>query len=157
MLVTGAVLLVCFLLTIAALGTAQKLKKRYHRLMMGRDGLDLEELLSYHGELLEEELRNRQSVEARLKKVEDQLQLTVAGVALIRYNAFRETGSDLSFSLALLDRNLNGVILTSLFGRDESRCYGKPVNRGQSSHYLSDEESQALEEARRRLDARGGN
>ena len=77
----------------------------------------------------------------------------MAGVGLVRYNAFRETGSDLSFSLALLDRNFDGMVLTSLFGREESRCYGKPVKGGQSTHLLSEEEMQALNEARKQLDA----
>ena len=153
-LVVGALLLGCFILSIAALRTALLLKKRYQGLMMGREGVDLEELLSYHRELLEEGIRGRKKIEARLKEVEEQLLLAVTGVGLVRYNAFRETGSDLSFSLALLDRNLNGVVLTSLFGREESRCYGKPVKQGQSSHYLSDEENQALEEARRQINAR---
>ena len=73
-----------------------------------------------------------------------------------RYNAFRETGSDLSFSLALLDRDLDGIVLTSLFGREESRCYGKPVKQGKSSYFLSEEEVQALDEARRQLEAGQG-
>ena len=85
---------------------------------------------------------------------EAQLRSTIAGVALVRYNAFRETGSDLSFSLALLDRDLNGIVLTSLFGRDESRCYGKTIERGEPVHSLSEEEARALAEARSRVRAK---
>ena len=77
---------------------------------------------------------------------------TMVAVSYTHLDVYKR--QDLSFSLALLDRNLNGVILTSLFGREESRCYGKPVKQGQSSHYLSDEENQALEEARRQINAR---
>lgn len=154
MLFVGAVSLVCLILSISALRTALLLKKRYHRLMMGREGLNLEELLGRHGELIEDGINNEQKVESRLREIEEKLLFTVAGVGLVRYNAFQETGSDLSFSLALLNHNLDGVVLSSLFGREESRCYGKPVRQGQSSHYLSDEESQALAEARRQLNAR---
>ncbi|HHX59082.1 MAG TPA: DUF4446 family protein [Candidatus Moranbacteria bacterium] len=152
--IAGAVLLAALLAAIAALVRARRLEERYRRLMMGREGLNLEELLIHHGELLQEGQHHRQEVAERLREIERRLQLTVAGVGLVRYNAFRETGSDLSYSLALLDCNLDGVVLTSLFGRDESRCYGKPVQRGCSSHHLSEEESRALEEARRKIDCR---
>lgn len=150
-LVAGALVVVSLVLAAAALGMALRLRRRYTGLMMGRDGLDLEGLLGHHGELLQKGLRDCEDMEARLDKAEKQLQLTVAGVGLVRYNAFRETGSDLSFSLALLDRDRNGVVLTSLFGRNESRCYGKPVEQGQSNYHLSEEEKQALEEAGNRI------
>lgn len=149
--IVGVVLLACLIPAITALVKTRQLKERYDRLVMGRDGLNLEELLGHHGELIQEGLDRSQQADSRLEKVEAQLQLTVAGMSLVRYNAFRETGSDLSFSLALLDRNLDGVVLTSLFGRDESRCYGKPIKEGQSEHHLSEEERQVLEEAKRRL------
>lgn len=147
----AAVLLISLALAAMALSTAKQLKRRYQKLMMGREDLDLEALLGEQGELLEKELRQGQRVQDRLQEMEAQLQRTVAGVELVRYNAFRETGSDLSFSLALLDREFDGVIVTSLFGRDESRCYGKPVEKGRSNHHLSEEENQALEGAKRRI------
>lgn len=152
--IAGAMLLAGLVAAIAALAAVRRLSKRYERLMMGQKGLDLEGLLGHHGELLQEGLHRGEKFEDRLAMTESQLRSAVAGVALVRYNAFRETGSDLSFSLALLDRDLNGVVLTSLFGRDESRCYGKLVEQGQSSHLLSEEEARALEEARNRLKAR---
>lgn len=149
----GAVLWVLTLaLAVAALGTGLRLKKRYSRLMMSQEGLDLEGLLNHHGELLQQCLQGYKVLDSRMGKAEKQLQSAVAGVGLVRYNAFRETGSDLSFSLALLDRNLDGVVLTSLFGRSETRCYGKPVQQGRSNHHLSEEENEALDKARAKID-----
>lgn len=156
LLAVGAASLISILLSTAALSLGLSLRKRYRKMMMGRDELNLEELLNRHGALIEEALRQQQQTGARLEEVEEKLQLAVAGVGLVRYNAFRETGSDLSFSLALLDRNLDGIVLTSLFGREESRCYGKPVKQGKSSYFLSEEEVQALDEARRQLEAGQG-
>jgi hypothetical protein len=151
--IAGAALLAGLVVAIAALVAARRLRRRYARLMMNQEGLDLEELLGSHGELLQEGLHSRERIEARLDAAEAQLRSTIAGVALVRYNAFRETGSDLSFSLALLDRDLNGVVLTSLFGRDESRCYGKTIERGEPVHSLSEEEACALVEAKSRVRA----
>ena len=145
--------LVSIVISIVAMLRGEALKKRYRKMMMGREELCLEELLDHHGALIEEAIHQQKQTGHQLAGIEDKLQLTVAGVGLVRYNAFRETGSDLSFSLALLDRNLDGMVLTSLFGREESRCYGKPVKGGQSTHLLSEEEIQALNEASRRLGA----
>lgn len=153
-LAATAAALLSFALSIIALSRGKTLKKRYSKMMMGQDGLNLEGLLSRHGALIEEALHLQQQTGARLDGIDAKLKLAVAGVSLVRYNAFRETGSDLSFSIALLDRNLDGIVLTSLFGREESRCYGKPIKQGESSYLLSEEEIQALDEARHQLDAR---
>lgn len=67
--------------------------------------------------------------------------------AMVRFRAFPEVGSDLSFSLALLDGNSNGIIITSLFGRDQTRVFGKTIQGGKSEYRLSPEEEQALREA----------
>lgn len=85
--------------------------------------------------------------EARLGRLEQALLGTVSHVGLVRFNAFRDTGSDLSFSLALLDGKHNGVVLTSLYGRDEGRVYAKPISGGTSVHPLSNEEKRAIAEA----------
>jgi hypothetical protein len=68
-------------------------------------------------------------------------------VAIIRYNAFGETGSDLSFSVAIVDDAQNGVVITSIFGREESRVYAKPLTAGTSTYPLSDEEQAAIRKA----------
>ena len=69
-------------------------------------------------------------------------------VALVRYDAFDDTGGGQSFSAALLDEGGNGVVLTSIHGRAESRTYGKAVRGGTSEHPLSPEEQQAIARAR---------
>lgn len=143
---------VCLFLIIASiifLNKAAILKKRYKALMMGREGVNIEELLNRYGGMISEGLEKQKAFESRLTEVEQQLKLSVSGVGLVRFNAFQETGSDLSFSLALLDRHQNGVVVTSIFGREDSRCYGKPVREGQSTHLLSEEEMKALSEAKR--------
>ena len=119
--------------------------------MMQRDGLNLEELLNHYGALIAAGQEKCTQYEMRLANVEKQLTNTLAGVSLVRFNAFHETGSDLSFSLALLDRQQNGVVITSIFGREESRCYGKPVRNGISSYSLSAEENKALDEAKKMI------
>ena len=72
-------------------------------------------------------------------------------VALLRYDAFEDVGGRLSFSCALLDERGDGVVVTSINGRQETRVYAKPVTQGVSAHNLSLEEEEAI---RRALDGR---
>lgn len=72
---------------------------------------------------------------------------TLQKVGMVRFNPFREIGGDQSFSIAVLDANNNGFVVTSLYGRENSRVYAKKISKGTSSHSLSKEEKQALDKA----------
>jgi hypothetical protein len=69
-------------------------------------------------------------------------------LAVVRYDAFDEMGGRLSWSLALLDDGGDGVVLTSIRGRDESRTYAKPIAAWAGEAELSPEESEAVAHAR---------
>jgi len=101
---------------------------------------------------LQESLDHALGVQERAASERDDLQRRMSRclqrVGVVRYNAFDDTGSDQSFSVALLDTDGNGIVLTSLFGRSESRVYAKPVSRAASSYALSDEEREAIRRAR---------
>lgn len=73
--------------------------------------------------------------------------LAVQRMAVVRYDAFPDMGASLSFSLALLDDQLDGLVVTSITGRAESRVYCKPVVDGHSDQSLSDEEMAAIDAA----------
>jgi hypothetical protein len=66
-------------------------------------------------------------------------------VGITRFNPFGDSGGNQSFSLAMLDGNNCGAIITSLFSRDGNRVYGKPVENGASTYALSEEEKKAIE------------
>ncbi len=81
------------------------------------------------------------------KKQQTQIEGSVRNVALLRYDAFEEMGGHLSFSAALLDAAGNGVVITSINGRQDTRCYAKPVRGGESEYNLSAEEEAAIRQA----------
>ena len=64
---------------------------------------------------------------------------------MVRYSAFKDTGSDLSFALALLNDNNDGVISNGIYSREMSNIYAKQVKEGKTSGKLSEEEKEALE------------
>jgi Protein of unknown function (DUF4446) len=72
---------------------------------------------------------------------------SVRHVSVVRFDAFEDMGGRLSFSAALLDGHGDGLVITSINGRQESRCYSKQVRGGSSVHNLTDEERQAIKEA----------
>lgn len=75
------------------------------------------------------------------------LEGAVQHVGVVRFDAFEDMGGRLSFSAALLDGRGDGVVVTSINGRQDTRCYAKRVENGTSIHNLSDEEEQAIREA----------
>jgi hypothetical protein len=66
---------------------------------------------------------------------------------VVRFRAFDDMGGDLSYAVALLDSHNDGVIFSSVFGREGSQAYVKPIENGDSSYKLTEEELQALKEA----------
>jgi hypothetical protein len=75
------------------------------------------------------------------------LETAVRHVGVVRFDAFEDMGGRLSFSAALLDGRGDGVVFTSINGRQDTRSYAKEVRGGTSVHHLSDEESQAIRQA----------
>ena len=66
---------------------------------------------------------------------------------MLANNAFQDTGSNLSFALAILDKNNNGIVLNGIYSREMSNIYAKPVESGISSYTLSEEEKEAIKKA----------
>jgi len=71
----------------------------------------------------------------------------VRHVGLVRYDAFEDVGGRLSFSCALLDEHGDGVVVTSINGRQDTRVYAKPIVGAKSSYNLSTEEDEAIRQA----------
>jgi len=81
------------------------------------------------------------------RAIAERLQGAVQRVALLRYDAFEDMGGRLSFSCALLEERGDGVVVSSINGRQDTRIYAKPVREGTSDHNLSEEEEEAIREA----------
>jgi hypothetical protein len=81
------------------------------------------------------------------KRQGQQIRGAVQHVGMVRYDAFEDVGGRLSFSCALLDDRGDGVVMTSINGRQDTRVYAKPISGGRSSHNLSEEEDAAIQQA----------
>lgn len=83
-------------------------------------------------------------IRRRQRELERELRTCVRTPGVVRFNAFDDVGSDLSYACALLDAKGDGVVLSGLFGRYEARTYAKPVKEGDSPYHLTDEEKDAI-------------
>jgi hypothetical protein len=86
-------------------------------------------------------------LEARMGAAESRLDGAIAYRALVRYDAYGELSGHQSASLALLDAERNGVVLSSIAHRDTARLYCKQVVDGRGEHLLSPEEDEAIRRA----------
>jgi len=140
--------LLTIIFLIINMGISANLKEKYRKLVRGTDGKQIESILLEHMDKVEEVHQRLDHMESQLDVFNNKLSFCVQRMGIIRYNAFNDTGSDLSYSIALLDENNDGIILTGIYGRVETVSYAKPVKNGVSNYSLSVEELQALERAK---------
>ncbi|MBL0385034.1 DUF4446 family protein [Tumebacillus sp. ITR2] len=145
-LLSGLVVLLLILFIVNTIRTAQ-VRKRYRNLMKGLKNANLEEILFHYSEDVQRLQEQVQGVASTHERLQREIELSVGPVGVLRYNAFPDAGSDLSYSIALLNREADGVVLSSIFGREESRTYAKPVLAGASTYKLSEEELEAIQKA----------
>jgi len=105
-------------------------------------------------ENVKEVLRYLDNLEKKIEKCANSLEnlekvknLPIQKMGIVRFNPFSGTGSDQSFSVALLNGENTGVVLTSIFSREGNRVYAKPVEAGESKYSLSEEEKEAIKKA----------
>lgn len=125
-----------------------KLRKSYAQFMkrLGK-GENIEEILKKYINKVEEVQNNNQELINYCEKLEKNINECTQKVGMVRYSAFKDTGSDLSFALALLNKYNDGVILNGIYSREMSNIYAKAIKNGKSEHTLSEEEKEALEKA----------
>lgn len=140
-----AVIMLVLVVTVIAQGAKLRTMRRKYEAMMAGSGVeDLEGLLidlKNQSEMMEEEQREQKAL---LEATQLRIRGMKSNIAMKRYNAFGERGNDLSFSLAILDDDSSGIVLTSLYNRENSYIYSKPLHKGESQHALSPEEKEVV-------------
>ena len=124
------------------------LDKRYKNFMkkLGK-GKNIEEDLQDYLYKVEKVAKNNAEISGQVNAIKQDLTKCIQKVGIFRYNAFKDTGSDLSFTLALLDENNDGVVLNGIYSREMSNIYAKPVKNGKSSYTITEEEEKAIKKA----------
>ena len=108
-------------------------------------GDDLNEMLKSYLKEVEGIKKDNAEIKGYYTKLDSDIASCIQKVGMVRYNAFKDVGSDLSFAIALLDGNDNGVVFNGIYGSEYSNIYAKPIKNKESSYQLSQEEEYAIE------------
>jgi hypothetical protein len=148
----GAIALVVVILLVLVVAQTIRIgraTRAYRELVRGADGASasgasLHDLLAGNASALERASGRMSEMEAMHTAIDQRTRRSLQHIGLVRFNPFEDTGSDQSFAIALLDDRRDGLVISSLHGRANTRVFAKPVTDGTSSHNLSDEEAEAI-------------
>lgn len=106
---------------------------------------NLEQIIEENFQVMENATKVAEKANDQIARIESKMSRCVQNVGMVKYRAFQQSGPELSFSLALLDDNKDGVIITNIFSKQNCSVYSKAVQAGKSNSILSLEEKDALE------------
>lgn len=124
-----------------------RMSEHYTRLMTGVDGQNLQEILYQHVDEVRKALEVVSDLDTKTRRIDRTLKHSMQWMGVIRFNPFRNTGGDQSFAWAIVDGYGNGIVLSSLHSRENTRVYVKPLQKWESVYSLTDEEKQAIARA----------
>ena len=121
----------------------------YNRLTRGVTKEDLKTVLGKILTKLDFSQEKIEDLTKRCKEIEEEGQLHIKKIGVLRFNPFKDTGGNQSFVLALLNEEGTGLVLSSLYTRTGNRWYVKKVEKGKvTEHELSKEEEEAIKKAK---------
>ena len=143
----AVVLVVTCILLVVVLCKLKKMRRRVDALTRGKDAESMEDRILDFFERIEclEDAEKRMHKDIR--EIKENLKITYQKTGLVKYDAFREMSGALSYSLALLDKENNGVLISSMYSREGCYTYAKDIVNGECKINLSDEEQEALKQA----------
>lgn len=124
-----------------------RLELKFRRMTAGTDKESLDEILLAVGQKATDAHQTSLNVHESLKAYAGRLAQSVRGIETVRYNPFTDVGGNQSFATAIVDDHGNGVIISSLYGRERVSVFAKPVEGGASPYELTEEEREALSRA----------
>ena len=138
------VMLILIILYIRTLCKIKKLYRKYDRFMRGKDMESMEDTIMSQIDRLEKLEASDEENKKQMEQIVENLQSVYQKTGLVKYDAFREMNGKLSYSLALLDKENNGILINSMYSREGCYSYVKEIIKGESYINLSEEEEEAL-------------
>ena len=137
--------LILLIMQIRLMGKFKKLYRTYDRFMRGKDMESMEETVLAQFERIEALEKSNEEKDRQIESIFENLQHVYQKTGLVKYDAFREMSGKLSYALALLDKENNGVMINSMYSREGCYSYVKAITEGKCSIEMSEEEQKALE------------
>ena len=142
--ILAALVIILLILVLVQGARLRRAERAYRELVRTGDGGSLHDMLAGSAEQAVRAQERMREIESTQSGLEERSRRSLQHIGLVRYNPFDDTGSDQSFAIALLDDRRDGVVISSLHGRANTRIFAKPVADAGSAHQLSDEETQAI-------------
>lgn len=139
---------VIFLITLIALILSVKANSKIKKLLRDNKGTDIVDAISKYYEKCNNVEENFQKIIEKIEILESESAISIKKVGSLRYDAFGENNTNLSFTAALLDESDNGFVLNGVYSRESTTTYLKTIKEGKSIFALSDEEMQAIQIAK---------
>lgn len=143
----AGVILIMLILLIVTMAKNASMRKKYKIFMNGENGKNMEKAILEKFAAIDFLEENVDQIYKQIKAISGQLTTDYQKIGLVKYDAFKEMGGKLSFTLALLDENNNGFLMNSVHSSDGCYSYTKRVKNGDSEIALSNEEKVAIERA----------
>lgn len=143
----SVVCIITSILLIITLCKLKKLKRRVDALTRGKDAESMEDSILNFFERIECLEDAEKKMHKDIRDIKENLKITYQKTGLVKYDAFREMSGALSYSLALLDKENNGILISSMYSREGCYTYAKEIVNGECKINLSYEEQEALKHA----------
>ena len=147
LLAIGIIVFVLLVMVINLTLELSKMRARYKKIMTGVEGTNLEQMLLKQVDDTRRVEDENRKLQDENRRIDELLQTALTRISVMRFCAFEDMGSDLSYAVAMLDSHNNGLVFSGIFGREDSRSYVKPIDDGRSSYTLTKEEEKVLKEA----------
>ena len=145
--ILAVLLLMIFILMIMQIklmGKFKKLYQTYDRFMRGKDMESMEETVLAQFERIEALEKSNEEKDRQIESIFENLQHVYQKIGLVKYDAFREMSGKLSYAVALLDKEDNGILVNSMYSREGCYSYVKTISGGKCSIARSEQEQKAL-------------
>ena len=136
--------LILLIMQIRLMGKFKKLYRTYDRFMRGKDMESMEETVLAQFERIEALEKSNEEKDRQIESIFENLQHVYQKTGLVKYDAFREMSGKLSYAVALLDKEDNGILVNSMYSREGCYSYVKTISGGKCSIEMSEEEQEAL-------------
>jgi hypothetical protein len=140
----GLILIVVILWLGVVASRLRKLKVAHHKLIGDTGVANMEDAMQAIHERIATMDHKQNSQGVQMAQHERRLSSLKGKISVHRFNAFSDSGSDLSFSVAFVNEEQDGVVITGIHGREQMFLYAKPIDKGQSAYMLTPEEKTAI-------------
>ena len=148
LLILSGLICLIFILYVINIIKLRKIRKEYKKFMekVG-NGTNLEEILGKHIDKMNKVIAKNEELQDFCVRLDTDMKNCIQKVGIYRYNAYKDTGNDLSFTVALLNEKNDGVVFNGIYSREMSNIYAKPIIKGESKYRITEEEQEAIKRA----------